>query len=114
MPIRKIWLKQTQGKLFGGDDAMKNKVLMTLGACCVLLGIAASADDDDKSEATSGNGDIEGAEQQSGAVGGATSGASGTGTKPASTATAVGAVNKAVKEGKIKIEGGTDPGAPGF
>jgi hypothetical protein len=93
---------------------MNRKVLLAVGACCALLGSAASADDEGKFEMTSGDSDKNAAEQQAGAESAATSDASGTGTKRAGTATAVGAVNEAVKEGKIKIEGGTDPGAPGY
>jgi len=93
---------------------MKSKGVVILGVCFALLEAAVLADDDVNPPTTSGDADSIRVEQQSGAETGAASGASEAGTRGAGTATAVGAIYEAVKEGKIKIKGGTDPGAPDF
>jgi hypothetical protein len=93
---------------------MKNGMPTMLGLLLALLGTAAPADDARESAMTGGDPEGNGAAQQSSADGGRASDASGAPAKPASTATAAGALHKGVKEGTIKIEGGTDPGAPGY
>jgi hypothetical protein len=93
---------------------MKRPVLMALGLWLALLGAGAWADDGGDPAAPPGDADGTGTGQQADARADETSGSSGTDRKPASTATAAGAIHEAVKGGDIKIEGGTDPGAPGL
>lgn len=114
LPIQGTRLTRLERNLFREMMLMKSNGLMALGVCIALLGAAALADDGGKLATTSGDGDGSSTEQQAGAESGEASDASGSGTKRADTATAVGALYKGVKDGEIKIEGGTDPGAPGL
>ena len=93
---------------------MTRRLLMTLGLCFALLGAGAWADDGGNPTTPSGDADGSGIDQPADTRADEASGSSGADRKPASTATAVGALHEAVKDGDIKIEGGTDPGAPGF
>jgi hypothetical protein len=91
---------------------MTRGLLIALGLCLALPGSGAWADDGGNPATPPGDAGVSDTDQQAAAQADEASASSGADRKPASTATAIGALHEAVKEGDIKIEGGTDPGAP--
>lgn len=90
---------------------MKQNTRLTLCLTLVLVAAAVGAEDSGPSTMTSSDG---AAETRSGGNSSAESGASVGETQGATTATAVGKLNKEVEEGNVKIEVESDTGAPGL